>query len=61
MVGQVVTAPPYYGPYYGGWGYGFMDGYGAPGGYGIPPGPWPAQPAGPYMPGPTDAELKSPQ
>ena len=36
---QVVTAPPYYGPYYGG--YGYPNGSGHEGGYGVP-GEYPA-------------------
>jgi hypothetical protein len=44
---QVVTAPPYYGPYYGG--YGFDDpaaGYGYPNGYGPMPALCPCEPNG---------------
>jgi len=50
---QVVTAPPYYGPYgpsYGGYGYGGLPpGYGDEGGYGPGPGWCPCEPAKPAV------------
>jgi hypothetical protein len=43
---QVVTAPPYFGPYYGDFG------YGAPNGFGGVPGEFPGQPGGVMYQGP---------
>jgi hypothetical protein len=42
---QVVTAPPYYGPYYGGYGYEFPVGYGPDAAFGPRPDCCPCEPA----------------
>jgi hypothetical protein len=43
---QVVTAPPYYGPYYGGYGFDDPAGYGYRNGYGLMPPLCPCDPNG---------------
>ena len=49
---QVVTAPPYYGPYYGNFGFGGPEGYGQFGGYGGAPMGYPTGPNGVVVEGP---------
>ena len=52
---QVVTAPPYYGPYYDNWGFGGPDGYGQFNGDGAGPMGFSAEPNGMIYGGPAAA------
>lgn len=56
---QVVTAPPYYGPYYGGYGYGGAFGYDPTGVYGTRPECCPCEPGGEEQPSGRAGEQQS--